>query len=284
MKFQYLFFLLSFALLFNACKDDGCQSSREQIESLKIAYENSPTAANCFAYASALDSYLRKSCKNPDQIFYDKIFESYLTALPCYVPGGGIDLPTCDDGIQNGDEEGVDCGGSFCTPCPPPPPLPLNIRFQLDGVSYDITDQTGASSSGVSSLTDYTYSTGGVSSTVGSGALSFNFYQSSTIGLSNFQSLVSAFTAVDMPGTTPFANIDLTIEGVNYTSVSAGNNFGNASLIVLSSVLESSETVGGALAETYRVKGIFNCELVDGAGGTFTLSSGSFELLFANKE
>ncbi len=26
---------------------------------------------------------------------------------------------TCDDGIQNGDEEGVDCGGSDCPPCPP---------------------------------------------------------------------------------------------------------------------------------------------------------------------
>ncbi|XLS29353.1 M43 family zinc metalloprotease [Flavobacteriaceae bacterium M23B6Z8] len=25
--------------------------------------------------------------------------------------------PTCDDGIQNGDEEGVDCGGSACAPC-----------------------------------------------------------------------------------------------------------------------------------------------------------------------
>ncbi|WP_223033704.1 GEVED domain-containing protein [Hanstruepera marina] len=25
---------------------------------------------------------------------------------------------TCDDGIQNGDEEGVDCGGSFCDECP----------------------------------------------------------------------------------------------------------------------------------------------------------------------
>ncbi|MEM6319170.1 MAG: zinc-dependent metalloprotease [Bacteroidota bacterium] len=26
--------------------------------------------------------------------------------------------PTCDDNIQNGDEEGVDCGGSNCSPCP----------------------------------------------------------------------------------------------------------------------------------------------------------------------
>jgi hypothetical protein len=25
--------------------------------------------------------------------------------------------PTCDDGTQNGDEEGVDCGGSACEPC-----------------------------------------------------------------------------------------------------------------------------------------------------------------------
>ena len=29
--------------------------------------------------------------------------------------------PSCDDGIQNGDEEGVDCGGTFCEACPFPP-------------------------------------------------------------------------------------------------------------------------------------------------------------------
>ena len=26
--------------------------------------------------------------------------------------------PTCSDGIQNGDETGIDCGGSDCAPCP----------------------------------------------------------------------------------------------------------------------------------------------------------------------
>jgi len=26
--------------------------------------------------------------------------------------------PSCTDGIQNGDEAGIDCGGSFCNPCP----------------------------------------------------------------------------------------------------------------------------------------------------------------------
>lgn len=33
------------------------------------------------------------------------------SCAPCETP------PTCDDGIQNGDETGVDCGGSSCQPC-----------------------------------------------------------------------------------------------------------------------------------------------------------------------
>ncbi len=40
-----------------------------------------------------------------------------ITILPNDVVLG----PTCSDGIQNGDETGVDCGGS-CPACPPPPP------------------------------------------------------------------------------------------------------------------------------------------------------------------
>jgi hypothetical protein len=31
--------------------------------------------------------------------------------------GNRIDQESCDDGIQNGDEEGIDCGGSACPPC-----------------------------------------------------------------------------------------------------------------------------------------------------------------------
>ncbi len=33
--------------------------------------------------------------------------------------GGGPTTPTCTDGVQNGDETGVDCGGSACNACPP---------------------------------------------------------------------------------------------------------------------------------------------------------------------
>ncbi|MCB0686145.1 MAG: zinc metalloprotease [Saprospiraceae bacterium] len=38
---------------------------------------------------------------------------SLLTSNGC----GNVVTPTCDDGIQNGDETGVDCGGSNCAPC-----------------------------------------------------------------------------------------------------------------------------------------------------------------------
>ena len=31
--------------------------------------------------------------------------------------GNAIDQENCDDGIQNGDETGIDCGGSVCPPC-----------------------------------------------------------------------------------------------------------------------------------------------------------------------
>ena len=36
------------------------------------------------------------------------------TGVDCGGPDCGV-CPTCDDGIQNGDEEGVDCGGTNCT-------------------------------------------------------------------------------------------------------------------------------------------------------------------------
>ena len=31
--------------------------------------------------------------------------------------GSCVPCATCDDGIKNGDETGIDCGGSFCEPC-----------------------------------------------------------------------------------------------------------------------------------------------------------------------
>ncbi|MEM9000202.1 MAG: DUF4856 domain-containing protein [Bacteroidota bacterium] len=42
---------------------------------------------------------------------------------------------TCDDGIQNGDEEGVDCGGSACEPCTTGIDIPTTYVFERDGAS-----------------------------------------------------------------------------------------------------------------------------------------------------
>lgn len=42
--------------------------------------------------------------------------------------------PTCDDGIQNGDETGVDCGGT-CTPCTIAIENPTSYTFSRDGAT-----------------------------------------------------------------------------------------------------------------------------------------------------
>ncbi|MCB9273605.1 MAG: T9SS type A sorting domain-containing protein [Lewinellaceae bacterium] len=39
------------------------------------------------------------------------------SASTAFCIAGGGSTPTCSDGIQNGDETGVDCGGSSCPPC-----------------------------------------------------------------------------------------------------------------------------------------------------------------------
>ena len=49
-------------------------------------------------------------------LFYRLVME---TGIDCGFPCPLCE-PTDDDGIQNGDEEGVDCGGSATDPCPPP--------------------------------------------------------------------------------------------------------------------------------------------------------------------
>lgn len=43
-------------------------------------------------------------------------------------------IPTCEDSIQNGDETGVDCGGT-CTPCETGIANPSSYSFERDGVS-----------------------------------------------------------------------------------------------------------------------------------------------------
>jgi len=72
-------------------------------------YAKSPLTANVNAIGS---------CNPADPSCNDGIQNGDETDIDC----GGSDCPacpTCDDGIQNGDETGIDCGGSDCPTCPP---------------------------------------------------------------------------------------------------------------------------------------------------------------------
>ncbi|MFK5983239.1 MAG: DUF4331 family protein [Flavobacteriaceae bacterium] len=53
--------------------------------------------------------------------------------------GNVIEQETCDDGIQNGDETGIDCGGSVCSPCTDDE----NINFDGNFVQEDVLGRPG---------------------------------------------------------------------------------------------------------------------------------------------
>ncbi|MEM6698164.1 MAG: M43 family zinc metalloprotease, partial [Bacteroidota bacterium] len=59
-------------------------------------------------------------------------FEGQLQGWSIEVCTGNVTPPTCDDGIQNGDEEGVDCGGSSCPPCTTNPTCDDGIQNGLE--------------------------------------------------------------------------------------------------------------------------------------------------------
>ena len=68
---------------------------------------------------------------------------SLLNSTACGAPP----TPTCDDGIQNGDETGVDCGGTSCPACPPQTCTDVVISITLDNypeeTSWVITNAGG---------------------------------------------------------------------------------------------------------------------------------------------
>lgn len=55
--------------------------------------------------------------QSPTGELYRLVMES---GIDCGFPCALACFPTDTDGIQNGDEEGIDCGGSSAIPCPPP--------------------------------------------------------------------------------------------------------------------------------------------------------------------
>lgn len=70
------------------------------------------------AFALFTATVAMQSCKKDDPVTCtDGIQNGDETGVDC----GGSECAacaTCDDGVQNGDETGVDCGGSACPACP----------------------------------------------------------------------------------------------------------------------------------------------------------------------
>ncbi|MFT5263690.1 MAG: hypothetical protein ACI8YQ_002434, partial [Polaribacter sp.] len=52
---------------------------------------------------------------------------------------GPVTPPTCDDGLQNGQETGVDCGGPDCPECPPCPGTDVTMTILLDDYPEETT-------------------------------------------------------------------------------------------------------------------------------------------------
>ena len=83
---------------------------------------------------------------------FDGILNGDETDVDC--GGSCVACPTCSDGVQNGDETGVDCGGSCPTTCPPvscddPTDLAVRNMRNRKGTGtgqLDWADVTGASS------------------------------------------------------------------------------------------------------------------------------------------
>ncbi|MGB2015141.1 MAG: M43 family zinc metalloprotease, partial [Flavobacteriales bacterium] len=81
------------------------------------------------------------------------LFESggYRSSLLNSQSCGPVVPPTCDDGIQNGDETGIDCGGSNCEPCVchgVEVTVTLNFDNYPEETSWQISDGSGIVASG----------------------------------------------------------------------------------------------------------------------------------------
>ena len=100
MKKFFLSFLALTALTFTSCGDDdgdGTDANDLDGDGIENSIDNCPTTFNA-------------NQEDNDNDGIGNVCDS--------TPDGEANAPTCDDGIQNGDEEGVDCGGSCSNDCP----------------------------------------------------------------------------------------------------------------------------------------------------------------------
>jgi hypothetical protein len=90
-----------------ACLPDGCY---------EFTMYDSGGNGLCCRFGGG--NYVLTENASGDILAAGSTYTFFQTTSFCLSGGSGA---TCTDGIQNGDEEGVDCGGSSCPPCGPTP-------------------------------------------------------------------------------------------------------------------------------------------------------------------
>ncbi|MFN7117211.1 MAG: Ig-like domain repeat protein [Saprospiraceae bacterium] len=140
--------------------------------------------------------------------------------------------PTCTDGIQNGDETGVDCGGTNCPACPTAPTMTTVTSSQNPSFTNDNVTFTATVTSGGNPVT-----TGTVTFSEGATVLAANVTLNGS-GQASFS--ISTLTEGSHPitatynGTTGFAtSMGSVTQVVNNMTVVNGNSFCNTGSITL---------------------------------------------------
>lgn len=143
-------------LLLDHIWGDGCSVDDEVADTpdAEVDYAGCPAlgASSCGSADMHMNymDYTDDACMYVFSAGQSRRMENYLSASlqhlvdkassVCGTEPGGGDRPTCIDGIQNGDETGIDCGGSNCSPCQEVScPLPDNINAVASSSSAVIT-------------------------------------------------------------------------------------------------------------------------------------------------
>jgi hypothetical protein len=120
--------------LFTSTATDGCLT-------VEFDTDSSVDQGGWVATASASSVTAGPTCDDGIQNGDETGVDCGGSCAPCVTP------PTCDDGIQNGDEEGVDCGGSSCAPCQVTCEnfeLTINFDDYASETSWEMTNINGA--------------------------------------------------------------------------------------------------------------------------------------------
>lgn len=113
-------FLTILLVLATSCGQTLCDGLIDNAENARNNYISNPTNANCVSYqASILNLLADSTCTTRNRIDYRAIYQQELDSLNCST--------TCNNGIQDGDEAGIDCGGSICSPCINTNPLDMDL-------------------------------------------------------------------------------------------------------------------------------------------------------------